>query len=256
MILEHCNEKAAIHVAQKICDKMESFRFVHNNHRFRIGASIGLVTMDKRWPTAASLMQAADSSCFAAKDAGRNRVHVFCDTDHAIRTRHGDRAFHDYVCGLLERLEPLYRTKLCMEITETVAITNLTDASLFIERLKNFGVRIALDDFGAGASSFGYLKNLDVDVLKIDGQFIQDLLTDPLDEVAVRCFVDVANVVGLQTVAEFVAQEEVLAKVKELGIDFAQGFLLHRPDDIGNLFNGKPGGACGKYNTELLLTTR
>ncbi|MEM0909946.1 MAG: PAS domain-containing protein, partial [Pseudomonadota bacterium] len=339
VILEHCSEKQAQRVAQDICNKMEDFRFVYEDHRFRIGASIGLVAVDNRWPTAASLMQAADKSCFAAKEAGRNRVHVFSDSDLVMKMRHGemqwtrriesaldedkfvlfaqsihaitdntagihaevlvrmidndgnltspeaffpaaeryhlasridrwvikntlqwlrsqdttkfqqiealcinlsgqsigDRAFHDFTCELLQKLDRETRQKLCIEITETAAITNITDASLFIERLKKLGVCIALDDFGAGASSFGYLKNLDVDVLKIDGQFIQDLLTDPLDEAAVRCFVDVANVVGLKTVAEFVDHPEVLSRLKKLGIDYVQGFLLHKPESIENL---------------------
>jgi EAL domain-containing protein (putative c-di-GMP-specific phosphodiesterase class I) len=97
------------------------------------------------------------------------------------------------------------------------------------------GVRIALDDFGAGASSFGYLKTLAVDLIKIDGQFIKDLIDDPLDDAAVRCFVDVARVVGVKTVAEFVDSPAVLQRVKEIGIDYAQGFLLHRPEPIGNV---------------------
>jgi EAL domain-containing protein (putative c-di-GMP-specific phosphodiesterase class I) len=96
-------------------------------------------------------------------------------------------------------------------------------------------VRVALDDFGAGASSFGYLKNMPVDYLKIDGQFIRDLVTDPLDEVAVRCFVDVAKVVRIKTVAEFVENDAVLQRLHSIGIDFAQGFLMHRPAPIVEL---------------------
>jgi len=94
---------------------------------------------------------------------------------------------------------------------------------------------VALDDFGAGASSFGYLKVLPVDYLKIDGQFVRTLLTDPLDDVAVRCFVDVARVLGLKTVAEFVDHPAVLARLREIGVDFAQGFLLHRPAPLDEL---------------------
>ncbi|MFX6226186.1 EAL domain-containing protein, partial [Acinetobacter baumannii] len=78
---------------------------------------------------------------------------------------------------------------------------------------------MALDDFGAGASSFGYLKNLRVDLLKIDGQFVRDVLDDPLDEVAVRSFVDVARVVGVQTVGEFVCTPALHARLRELGVD-------------------------------------
>jgi len=89
-----------------------------------------------------------------------------------------------------------------------------------------------LDDFGAGASSFSYLKTLNVDILKIDGQFITGMLDDQLDDAAVRCFVDVARITGLQTVAEFVKSEDILQHSHELGIDYAQGFLIHEPQTI------------------------
>ena len=81
------------------------------------------------------------------------------------------------------------------------------------------------------------LKTLKVDLLKIDGQFIRDLIDDPLDDAAVRCFVDVAKVVGVKTVAEFVDRPEVLQRVRELGIDYAQGFLLHEPEPVDGLLD-------------------
>lgn len=343
VILEHCTDAQAQRVAQNICDKMENFRFMHEEHRFRVGASVGLVAVDNRWTSMETLLQAADKSCYAAKDGGRNRVHRFSDSDLAIRTRHGemqwttrienaldenrfalylqdlhdlkrensgihaevlvrmidvdgsivlpglffpaaerfhlasrvdrwvlsnalgwltsqsgpafaeidmlclnlsgqsigDRAFHEYATNILTEAGHDICKKICLEITETSAIVNLTDASLFIEQVKNIGVLVALDDFGAGASSFGYLKNLDVDILKVDGQFIQNIASDPLDEAAVRCFVNVADVVGLKTVAEFVDKPEVLKRIKELGIDYAQGFLIHRPEHIDTFFENK-----------------
>ena len=112
---------------------------------------------------------------------------------------------------------------------------NMADAALFVQHVRALGVQVALDDFGAGASSFGYLKSLTVDYLKIDGQFIRHLLDDALDQAAVRCFVEVARVMGLRTVAEFVDQPRILAKVREMGIDYAQGFLVHRPAPIDEL---------------------
>ncbi len=114
-------------------------------------------------------------------------------------------------------------------------MTSLADAALFIEQMHSAGVRIALDDFGAGASSFGYLKSLSVDYLKIDGQFIRDLVDDPLDEAAVRCFVEVAKVVGIQTIAEFVDSPAVLERLRKIGVHFAQGFLIHKPEPIEHL---------------------
>ena len=337
ILLDHCTSEQALRVAQQICDRMEEFRFLHDGRRFRIGTSIGLVAVTNALATVAAVMQAADTSCYAAKEAGRNRVHTWFDTDQALRERHGemqwttrieqaldddkfvlyaqritplteskhgihaevllrmldhdggiigpaafipaaerfnlisridrwvlstsiawleqhvaqanvqtlsvnlsgqsvgDRAFHRQVIEKLGTLPPSICQRLCFEITETAAVTNLADAALFIEQVRALGVRISLDDFGAGASSFGYLKKLRVDYLKIDGQFIKDLVDDPLDDAAVRCFVDVARVVGVKTVAEFVDREAVLQRVQALGIDFAQGYHLHKPEPIEHL---------------------
>jgi EAL domain-containing protein (putative c-di-GMP-specific phosphodiesterase class I) len=96
-------------------------------------------------------------------------------------------------------------------------------------------VRIALDDFGAGASSFSYLKSLNVDFLKIDGQFIYDLVDSPLDQAAVRCFGEVAKLAGLKTVAEFVHDAAALAQVSAMKIDYAQGYFIHRPAPLADL---------------------
>ena len=90
VILEHCRAEQAQRVAQQICDRMEEFRFPHDERRFRIGTRIGLVPVDKRWPNTAAAMQAADTSCCAAKKAGRNRVHAWFETDQAMRARHGE----------------------------------------------------------------------------------------------------------------------------------------------------------------------
>ncbi len=338
VVLEHCTADQAGRLAQQICDRMEEFRFLHDERRFRIGTSIGLVPLDNRWANTAAAIQAADASCFAAKEAGRNRVHAWLDTDKAIRARHGemqwatrleqaldedrfvlyaqriepltnaspglhaevlirlletdgsltlpgaflpaaerfhmatridrwvlkravkhiqtmpelaaldtlcinlsgqsvgDRAFHRHAIDALADAGSAVCQRICLEITETAAITNMTDAAIFIEQARALGVRIALDDFGAGASSFGYLKTLKVDLLKIDGSFIRDVLEDPLDDAAVRCFVDVARVVGVETVAEFVDRPEVLERVRQIGVDYAQGFLLHKPEPIENMF--------------------
>lgn len=339
VILEYCPSDQAQRVAQKICDRMEEFRFLHDERRFRIGASIGLVPVDNRWANTAAAIQAADTSCYAAKEAGRNRVHAWFDTDQAMLARHnqmqwatrleqaldedqfilyaqhiealgegsttglyvevlvrlldsdgslilpgaflpaaerfhmatridrwvlkralqqiqamadtsaldtlcinlsgqsvGDRAFHRHAIDALTEAGSAVCGRICLEITETAAVTNMADAAIFIKQARALGVRVALDDFGAGASSFGYLKTLKVDLLKIDGSFIRNVIDDPLDDAAVRCFVDVARVVGVKTVAEFVDRPQVLARVREIGIDYAQGFLLHRPEPIEKLF--------------------
>ena len=99
------------------------------------------------------------------------------------------------------------------------------------------GVRVALNDFGASALSFCYLKMLALDCLKIDGQFIRGLIDHPLDAAAVRCFIDVVRLMRIETVAEFVDRPVVLARLREMGVDFAQGFLLHRPAPIDELLH-------------------
>ncbi len=334
IILEHCDADRACWIAQNICDQMEEFRFVHDGRRFRVGTSIGLVTIDKDWPSVAEVMQAADISCYAAKEAGRNRVHVWSEADHSMKARHAemqwitrleqaleedrfelyeqriealdgptdrlhcevllrlrdasgtivlpgafmpaaerfhmatridrwvvrrafdwmqqagalvdrtgmiainlsgqsinDRTFHHDVCEMIRHAAFDVR-KLCFEITETVAITNLGEAKMFIDEVRALGVRIALDDFGAGASSFGYLKVLPVDYLKIDGQFITHLIEDALDNAAVRCFRDIAKVVGVRTIAEFVECPNQRQALIEIGVDMGQGYLIHRPEPL------------------------
>jgi diguanylate cyclase (GGDEF)-like protein len=350
IILEHCPADQAQRVAQQICEAMSNFRFSHDDRSFRVGASIGLVPVDDRWTTTAAIMQAADAACYAAKEAGRNRVHLWFDTDTAIRVRAGemqwamriehaldqnqfvlhaqrieelgnpsdgiwaqgiraeallrmtqdegglvppgaflpaaerfhlasridrwvlqhalawlqalpdvrairtlsinlsgqsigDRAFHRHAIESFREAGPRICAQVCVEITETAAVTNMADAAAFIKQIRALGVQVALDDFGAGASSFGYLKTLPVDYLKIDGQFVRDVVDDPMDEAAVRCFAEVASILGVKTVAEFVDRPEVLAKLRAMGIDYAQGFLLHRPAPLGDLL--LPGGAKG-----------
>ena len=145
-----------------------------------------------------------------------------------------DRTFHAHLLQMVRDAHFDVR-KLCFEITETAAVTNFVDVRPFIEEMRSLGVRIALDDFGAGASSFSYLKRLPVDFLKIDGQFITRLLEDTLDETAVRCFQQVAHAIDVRTIAEFVEQEPVRARLAALGVDYAQGYLLHRPEPLRNL---------------------
>jgi diguanylate cyclase len=339
IILEQCSLETGSEIAQKICDRMDEFRFLQDGGRFRIGTSIGLVPLDRRWATAAAALQAADDSCYAAKEAGRNRVHVWYDADTAMHARHGetqwaarleqaidddgfilyaqkivpllveenglyaevllrmtdsdgsliapnaflpaaerfhfcsridkwvlrqvinalaelpdlndidticvnlsgqsvgDRVFHRQAVEILGAAGGAICQRLCLEVTETAAITNMTEAALFINEVRLLGVRIALDDFGSGASSFGYLKSLSVDVLKIDGQFVRDVIEDPLDNAAVRCFVEVAAVVGVKTVAEFIDKPAVLERMKEFRVDYGQGFLLHLPEPLAKVLD-------------------
>ncbi len=337
ILLEHTGMDHALRMAQKICDRMDQFRFVHEDRRFRIGTSIGLVPVDKRWASTAVMLQAGDRACYAAKETGRNRVHAWFDSEADTRQRHaevqlstrieqaleeagfllfgqriealcgsatglraevllrmpnqdgsmtlpgvflptaerfhlatridrwvlgavvarlralpslhaldllsvnlcgrsiGDRAFHAWVLQLLDDLDPDICRRLCLEFTETVALANPVDAAEFSQMVRAYGVQVALDDFGGGASSFGYLKSLPLDVLKIDGQFATKLMDEPLNEVAVRCFVGVARVLGLRSTAEFVDTPAAKQRLRELGVDDAQGDLIHKPEPLDRL---------------------
>lgn len=338
-ILENCSLEEALHVAQKLCDTLDEYRYAEGEQRFRIGVSIGVAPLDGRWPDAETALREADACCMIAKELGRNRVQVWAPNDAALRAHQSehrwatrlqqaldeerfeldlqrvlpaqgaeddgrlrgelllrlrerdgsrvpptafmpaaerfhiapridrwvlrqavallqrsggapeiaslavnlsaltlqDAAFHQEARGLLQQLGPERSQALCLEITETAVITRLSDAVRFITQMRALGARIALDDFGAGASSFSYLKALPVDVLKIDGQFVRSLMTDPLDQVAVRSFVDVAQTLGLTTVAECVETPEVLLELVRLGVGEVQGFLLHRPEPLDGL---------------------
>lgn len=118
---------------------------------------------------------------------------------------------------------------MCFEITETAAIENLSNVVYFMRELKKRGCHCALDDFGSGLSSFMYLKTLPVDYLKIDGQFVENITRDPVDRSMVAAISQVANAMGIQTIAERVESPEVLAELGRLGIGFAQGFYIAKP---------------------------
>ncbi|MCC3418373.1 MAG: EAL domain-containing protein [Microcoleus sp. PH2017_07_MST_O_A] len=118
---------------------------------------------------------------------------------------------------------------ICFEITETVAIANLSKAACLIWKLKELGCQFALDDFGSGMSSFAYLKNLPVDYIKIDGNFIKNLAENPIDIVMVEAITKIAHAMGIKTIAEYVESQAVMDKLKELGVDYGQGYYLGKP---------------------------
>lgn len=338
VILYKCNTQQAMKIAKNICKAVEEYRHIYNDECFRLGASVGLVMIDKHWTSTTSLMQAADSACYEAKNTGRNRVHLYYDDNHIagsqrketkwvsriekaledksfvlfcqrivplkhnglehaeilirmldkdgtlippsaflpaaerfhlasridrfvvaevfdwmLKNRDGlshiesisvnlsgqslsDSLFHSFVFELIESTS-LDFSKLCFEITETAAITNIADAKKFIAEISKYGVKFALDDFGSGVSSFGYLKNLDVDYLKIDGQFITDLIKNEIGQATVRCIAEVAKVTGKKTIAEWVDNKTVENMLKKMGIDFTQGFLKHNPAPLDYLLD-------------------
>lgn len=118
---------------------------------------------------------------------------------------------------------------ICFEVTETAAINNLRQVAAFMKEMKLLGFRFALDDFGTGTSSFGYLKNLPVDYLKIDGGFVKDLLDDPLDRAMTETINRIGHILGMQTVGEFAENEEIIGALKEMGVDYAQGYGIAKP---------------------------
>lgn len=138
-----------------------------------------------------------------------------------------DQLFLDRVLALVERSG--VAASLCFEITETAAVSHLDTAVLFMRELKARGCRFSLDDFGSGLSSFRYLKNLPIDFLKIDGEFVGHVVSDAVDRSVVRAIVQVGRSLGIATVAEKVESAEVLALLAEIGVDYAQGFHIARP---------------------------
>lgn len=140
----------------------------------------------------------------------------------------GEESFLDDV---LEQLTAfgIPGSKICFEITETVAVANLAAASAFIGALRGRGCRFALDDFGSGLSSFAYLKRLPVDFIKIDGFFVRDMVDDPMGYAIVKSINEIGKTLGKRTIAEFVENPAILAALRTIGVDFAQGYGIGRP---------------------------
>ena len=347
VLVEHCTLSQVRRIANKIRRTVAAFRFIWEDRVFRLGVSIGVVAVTDTSESVPSLLSAADSACYVAKDEGRNRVHVYRLDDLDISRRRGemrwvgrinqaledgrfqlwsqrivpvrggspdgdafelllrlvdeqggialpedflpsaeryglatkldrwvigavlawlgrnlhllakvhlcfvnlsgasvaDEAFLEFV---LERLNQsrVPSQKICFEVTETAAMANLSRAMKFMGTLKAQGCRFALDDFGRGLSSFAYLKALPVDFLKIDGGFVRDILDDEVDLALVRAFNDVGQVMGKLTIAKAVESQAVLAKLHEVGVDYAQGFAIGQPALIeDDLFSPTvPGG--------------
>jgi diguanylate cyclase (GGDEF)-like protein/PAS domain S-box-containing protein len=139
-----------------------------------------------------------------------------------------DERFLDFVREQLLRFSVPHE-RICFEITETAAIRELDKATHFIGELRAMGCRFSLDDFGRGMSSFAYLKHLPVDFLKIDGGFVKDMADDPIDRVMVEAINNVGHVMGKQTIAEWVDSDRVIAALRDIGVDFAQGFGVSKP---------------------------
>jgi diguanylate cyclase (GGDEF)-like protein/PAS domain S-box-containing protein len=145
-----------------------------------------------------------------------------------------DAGFLEFVIFQIEQSK-IPSHKICFEITETAAISNLAGAIKFINELSKRGCSFALDDFGSGVSSFGYLKNLAVDFIKIDGSFVKDMATDPIDYAMVKSINDIAQVMGKKTIAEYVENDAIMACLKEIEVDYAQGYGIEKPQPINEI---------------------
>ena len=338
ILLEHCSLEQAQRVAEVILAEVSSFQFFWEEACYRIGVSIGVVPIGSANGDIASVMRRADIACYAAKDQGRNRLHLYREDDAELNQRHRELQWvpritqaldenrfyllwqpikslvdktndqvHGYHYELLLRMREAdgktvlpsvflpaaqryslssaldrwvvhtalqwlarhadaldrlhlcsinlcaqslsdseflgfvtqtFRSsqvppeKICFEINETAAIAQLTVAERFIGELKSLGCRFALDDFGNSLSSLAYLKRLPVDFLKIDGVFLKEIEHDPVDLAMVKSINQISQVMGKRTIAEAVESKSVLELLRDIGVDYAQGYELGMPQPM------------------------
>lgn len=342
LLLENCSESVATRITNDLLDVLRAARFTWGGRVFRFGASIGVALVSQPLQTLAQVLSAADAACYAAKEAGRDRVKFYHATDEDLVRRMGEMTWVSRIHGALEEgrlvlygqpvvslqpgalaaprycevlarlrepdgqlttpgafipaaeryglmpsvdqwvvkelLEQLSRAPsthrdgviygvnlsavtlnqegmlawlsrllrehairpglLCFEITETTAISNLSLAREFIVELKRLGCAFALDDFGSGMSSFSYLRNLAVDYLKIDGAFVVDAAKDPVSRAMVDAINRVGRTIGIRTIAERVEDDATLAAMREIGVDYVQGFGVAYPQPLERLLAG------------------
>jgi len=337
ILMNNCSLDEAFHACEKLRNVIREFQFAWEDRSFYVGVSIGIASINNCSGNAVEILKEADAACYAAKDKGRNRVHVFRPDDEELASRQGEMQWvekiqygidknHFVLYGqlivpisdnqeglhfetliryqdekgkiippgaflpaaerynmapaldiwvishlfewmskqqdFLDKLslcsinlsglslsdesmlnfitDAFYRysiptEKICFEITETAAIASLSNATKFINHLREQGCSFSLDDFGSGLSSFAYLKNLSVDYLKIDGLFVKDILDDQVDLAMVRSINEVGHVMGKKTIAEFVENEQIFNLLKVLGVDYAQGYGIAKPVPLDEL---------------------
>ena len=336
VLLRGCGAIIAQATAKKIIQAVQDFRFAWEGKFFHVGASVGVVEITPQTENINTVMKEADIACYAAKDNGRNRVHVYTKDDAfleqrqvemqwATRVKHAiekkeiilfaqeiislqngfashyeilsrmrqedgsyilpdsfipaaerydvivdidkyvvqdvftrvhenripvdtmfsinisgnsicDKSFMKFILDLADNMK-LKTSNFCFEITETAAIANFTEALKFIESLRSAGFLFSLDDFGSGVSSFGYLKQLPIDYLKIDGFFVKDMVNDPIDAAMVSAINEIGHRMGIKTIAEFVESEDILQDLRKLGVDYAQGYHINRPELLSDIFD-------------------
>jgi diguanylate cyclase (GGDEF)-like protein len=350
ILFHNCSLAQARQIVERIHQQVDQFRFLWHEQRFNTSASFGLVQIDRESEGLTAVLSAADAACYAAKEAGRNRIHLYYSDDNELARQRGERLWISQIHQAIEEnrfqlyaqdivpigpslvggeplpdgrlqferhveillrmidrdgkiippgyfipaaeryglmtdldrvvIETFFRSYaaaclshsgrpldsclyainlsarslndvqfidfvkaqfakyrlpphvICFEITETAAISNIDQASQFIEELKQMGCHFALDDFGSGMNCFAYLRQLKIDYLKIDGSFIKNITTEKIDQELVACMHRIAHVLGVKTVAEWVENDEILQTLREIGIDYAQGYGLHRPEPL------------------------
>jgi len=182
-----------------------------------------LMSILDRWVVHEALTELADRN-----DTGKARYTLAINLSG---TSLSEDRFLEFVIDELEK-QDLPDGAICFEITETAAISNLSRVVHFMQELKKLGCKFSLDDFGSGLSSFTYLKNLPVDYLKIDGQFISNVAEDSVDESMVKAISEVGHAMGIETIAERVETKQVLEKLGSLGVEFAQGYYIAEPASV------------------------
>jgi EAL domain-containing protein (putative c-di-GMP-specific phosphodiesterase class I) len=145
-----------------------------------------------------------------------------------------DERFLDDVVVMLAKNRHVAH-QLCYEITESVALNDLENTCRFIDRVRSFGAKVALDDFGAGYTSFSYLRDLPADMLKIDGSFIVDMNQHPANVAIVEAIVSLANNLGMKVIAEWAEDIATVQTLKEIGVDYVQGFVVAQPQSPDQL---------------------
>lgn len=334
VLLLNCNTETGDRIAHDLLNMINQYRFLWEGKQFSVGASIGLVEINKDSESIVSMLGHADVACYAAKDAGRNQIKIYDSDDSESAQRHSELQWASHIPKALaedsfllmvQTITPLKADKslvphyeillrmmseegdlippgvfmpaaeryglmpaidqwvvahvfnflhtyvqhngtknlpilavnlsgeslgseellayiraqfelkivpaenICFEITETAAIGNLNKAISFINSLKKLGCKFALDDFGSGLSSFSYLKSLPVDYLKIDGVFVKDIVNDQVDAAMVAAINQVGHIMKIKTIAEFVENGEIMDILRELGVDYAQGYHIDKP---------------------------
>lgn len=341
VLLERCQVDQAMRVAHAVLDAVENLCLTWEDRHFRVGISIGLVPISHASDSVESVLRAADAACYAAKEAGRNRIHVYDQSDPMPVPRHAhldwiDKINHGLECGsfqlsyqpivalrdnsadetcfevllrmkgeddveilpdvflpIAERfdlatkidswvvshllslfardrsrigrvdwcainvsphsisdqsfidflLDQLKRSalppeRICFELTETSALSNVMAARRFVDSLRGLGCRFALDDFGDGWSSLAHLKHLSFDFLKVGGGFARGMADSAIDFAIVKAINDIAQAMRSKTVVEAVESPEILAALRDprLRIDYVQGYAIQRPRPLAELF--------------------